>query len=447
MEAPRESESRLDWRTGEGKSYLIPALDIIGFQVLLNAVDRFAVDEDTYGSDLSSCRNNLDSAWVIDRDPFATNQFLHPYQGSIYHNFARSAGLNYWQSLGYDFAGSTLWEIAGETDPPSLNDEITTTFGGSFLGEALFRMSNLVLESGGENPSGWRRFSAGLIAPSAGFNRLAFGERFDTVYSSQKAATFTRAGIGARRTARLDDVEDLSNIDRDGAIANVSVDYGLPGQTGYEYEHPFDYFRFEATLTSSAHAIPENILTRGLLVGSAYEAGESYRGLWGLYGSFDYISPEVFSVSSTALSLGTTGQLQVSDDVALQGTLTGGVGWTAVGTIADAQEDRDYGYGWSPQGLAEFRAIFSDRVLFEISARDWYVDGTRSNDLGGSDNILRAQASLTVRVFGHHAIGLQFVASRRDATFTDVDETLQEVGALSLLYTYVGDTNLGAVHW
>src|SRR5262245_4006792 len=57
-DAPHEREleptaDELDWRSGAGKSYLIPALDIVGFQLLLNAFDR-ADDEGTYGSDLAS---------------------------------------------------------------------------------------------------------------------------------------------------------------------------------------------------------------------------------------------------------------------------------------------------------------------------------------------------------------------------------------------------------
>jgi hypothetical protein len=308
-------------------------------------------------------------------------------------------------------------------------------------------MSSLVLESGGEKPGGWRRFSAGLISPAMGFNRLAFGERFDTVYESRGAATFWKAGIGARRNARLEDVDSLGNLDREGGIANVSVDYGMPGEPGYEYERPFDYFHFDATLTTSADAIPENITARGLLVGSDYAAEDVYRGVWGLYGSYDYFSPELFSVSSTSLALGTTGQYQMGDDVALQGTITGGVGWTAMGTIADAEEDRDYSYGWSPQAVAALRAIIGDVVLFEVDGRGWYLDGDSSFDARGSENIFRVQASVTVRVWEHHAVGVQFVASRRDATFEDVSDSLQEVGALSLLYTYVGDTKLGAVRW
>ncbi|MCK9389946.1 MAG: DUF3943 domain-containing protein [Syntrophales bacterium] len=43
------------------------------------------------------------------------NQLLHPYQGSIYYGLARSAGLSFWESSAYTFAGSFLWETAGET--------------------------------------------------------------------------------------------------------------------------------------------------------------------------------------------------------------------------------------------------------------------------------------------------------------------------------------------
>jgi hypothetical protein len=31
----------------------------------------------------------------------------------------------------------------------------------------------------------------------------------------------------------------------------------------------------------------ENILTRGILVGRSYEKGRDFRGIWGVYGSYD----------------------------------------------------------------------------------------------------------------------------------------------------------------
>jgi hypothetical protein len=138
-EAPK---SALSWGTGTGKSYLIPALEIPAFLLLLNGYDRLAypdaVEPDgkkTYSSNLSTTWDHVvNGHWVIDRDPFAMNQFNHPYQGSVFHGFARSAGLNYWEALLYDNVGSYLWKMAGETGDPSLNDQITTGQAGSFLG-------------------------------------------------------------------------------------------------------------------------------------------------------------------------------------------------------------------------------------------------------------------------------------------------------------------------
>ena len=75
------------------------------------------------------------------------------------------------------------------------------------------------------------------------------------------------------------------------------MDYGIPGKPGYRYDRPFDYFNFQVT-ASSANGF-ENLMTRGLLVGKDYELGPDYRGIYGLYGSYDYIAPQTFRVSST----------------------------------------------------------------------------------------------------------------------------------------------------
>ena len=100
------------------KSYIIPALEIIGFDALLNVFDRLVLG-DPYHTSVASIRTHLRRRWVTENDPFAINQFGHPYQGAMYHGFARSAGLNFWTSLGYTVAGSAMWEVAGETSPPS----------------------------------------------------------------------------------------------------------------------------------------------------------------------------------------------------------------------------------------------------------------------------------------------------------------------------------------
>ena len=70
----------------------------------------------TYSSTLSTTWDHIvHEHWVVDQDPFAMNQLGHPYQGSMFHGFARSAGLNYWEALLYDNVGSYLWKMGGET--------------------------------------------------------------------------------------------------------------------------------------------------------------------------------------------------------------------------------------------------------------------------------------------------------------------------------------------
>lgn len=435
---------KLDWETGEGKSYLIPALDIIGFDTLLNVFDRNFVDKQVYASTYDTIRHNLHSAWVFDNDPFSTNQFLHPYQGSMYHGFARSAGLNYWESLLYTFAGSAAWEIAGENTPPSKNDQVATGIGGTFLGEPLFRMASLVLESADGTPSFWRELGAAALSPSTGFNRLAYGDRFDAVFPSHHPEVFTRVQLGEAYTDHILDQGNPEPIRHTEGQIDFMMSYGLPGRDDYTYRRPFDYFNFQ--LTASTANILENIFSRGLLLGTDYGWGKDYRGIWGLYGSYDYISPQTFRVSSTALSLGTTAQWWLSRAVALQYTALAGVGYGAAGTIHGVGE-RDYHYGATPQALLAAKLIFGDRASLDFTAREYYVSSIASPESRGFENISRLDTTLTWRLARHHAVAVKYVLSHREAHYPDLGDRHQTMGTVGLYYTWINDRQFGAVEW
>ena len=162
-------------------------------------------------------------------------------------------------------------------------------------------------------PPFWRETAAALISPPVGFNRLAFGNRFRTLFPSNDPIYFSRLQVGFSGTrAEHDGHFDDAASSRNEALVDYSIDYGLPGKPGYTYARPFDYFSLQATASSANGA--ENLLTRGLLIGKDYEAGDDYRGVWGLYGLYDYIAPQTFRVSSTAAALGTTAQWKLSDD-------------------------------------------------------------------------------------------------------------------------------------
>ena len=444
--APDGPNQHLNWETGAGRSYVIPAVELIGYLLLLNQFDRHFVEpKDVYRtSTKSSWKNLTDSKWVVDTDPFATNQFLHPYGGSIYHGIARSTGLNFWESFGYAAAGSVLWEFGGETGAPSINDQITTPIAGSFLGEPLFRMASLLLESDGGRPGFWQELGAAILSPPTGFNRLVFGNRFDAVFPSHAPAISTRFQLGTSVNTVMRGQGLVSRFKENEATADFQLAYGLPGKPGYSYTRPFDYFSFQAT-ASTANTF-ENIITRGLLVGAPYGIGDSYRGVWGLYGTYDYIAPQIFRVSSTALSLGSTAQWWLSHSVALQGTALGGVGYGAAGTIHGSGE-RDYHYGATPQGLLELRLILGDRAMLNMTVHEYYVSGMGSTEKRGSENIARGAASFTLRLYEHHAIALKYVASTRDAHYPDLPDRHQTVGTATIAYTYLGSTGFGAVEW
>ena len=178
-------------------NHFVPIFDIVAFDSLLNRYGYRFVDRAAYDVDGASIRRNVRAAWVVDNDPFDINQFMHPYQGAMYHGFARSAGLSYWEAMGYTFAGSGLWELAGETTAPSKNDQIASGIGGSFLGEPLFRLAELVLRP--SDHRFLRELSALIVSPSTGFNRLVYGNRFKGIEPSYDPALFETTMGSSRR--------------------------------------------------------------------------------------------------------------------------------------------------------------------------------------------------------------------------------------------------------
>ena len=445
----------LSWGEGEGRSYLVPVVDIIAFDYLLNQYNRYLTDAPDYDVTDGSIERNFKGSWVYDSDPFDINQFGHPYQGGMYHGFARSAGLGYWTASLYTVLGSAAWEVLGETTPPSMNDQFTTGFGGSLLGEPLFRMASLLLESGEPGgPRFWRELGAAAMSPATGFNRLMYGERFDGVFRSNNPAAYTRIALGSTVASSVSSNVNL-NADPAGdvvpqsyetgeIVADFTIGYGLPGKPGYAYARPFDYFHFQFTAASSN--VLENVMSRGLLTGAPYAWGAHTRGIWGVYGTYDYIAPQIFRISSTAVALGTTAQAWLARQLALQGTVLAGVGYGSAGTIAGPGE-RDYHHGITPQSLLALRLIHSDRTSLDFTGRAFYVTDEASGESGGHEQILRGDVSLTVRVWNLHGLTLKYVASRRDAAYDGFGETRQKVGAVSIGYAYLGQTRSGAVDW
>ena len=151
----------------------------------------------------------------------------------------------------------------------------------------------------------------------------------------------------------------------------------------------------------------DRLTSRGVLFGRDYAAG---RGIWGVYGSYDYFAPDVFRFATTSVALGTSATVGKSDVVSIHGTGLLGIGYAGVQTATSAH-DRDIRYGLAPKALVNIGLFAADRVSVDLTARDYLLD--RSSPSGRRrDVVRRADATLAIRLFGGHGVGVHYAFSR-----------------------------------
>ena len=150
----------------------LAASEVFGMNMAVWTFDRFLMNEDFAKINGHTIKQNFKTGPVWDTDKFSTNLVAHPYHGSLYFNAARSNGLNFWQSIPFAAGGSLMWEFFMETEPPSINDMLATSFGGIELGEITYRLSDLFIDnrSHGAERVG-REILSGLISPMRAINR------------------------------------------------------------------------------------------------------------------------------------------------------------------------------------------------------------------------------------------------------------------------------------
>ena len=431
------------------KSYIIPAVEIVAMDSAVNLAGRLLIDPANYEVTPASIRGNLRGPWVIDDDPFEINQFLHPYQGAMYHGIARSNGLGYWQSAAYTFAGSAMWEIAGETTPPSRNDQIASGIAGSFLGEPLFRISRLLLDRADEGPGIWRILASALVSPPVGINHVLVGNPEGSFAEDAVPFSDIRVQFGATATASVPSRLVSSAAAHQPRLA-LSMDYGYPGNASYRHERPFDYFRIESSVSPDGI---EHLTTRGLIAGADYGAG-SLGGIWGVYGSYDYFAPDDFHFSSTAVSFGTTLQASISEALTVQSSGLVGAGYAAASAFArtsqtasaDRSADtRSLHYGIAPQALANVRFIAGRRAALDVTARDYFISAVGGFDSGRRDLIFVGDTSLAIRIYRKHALGLTYQLARRSSDHLAQPDRTQSRSTAGIFYTFLGSGGFGAV--
>jgi hypothetical protein len=157
------------------------------------------------------------------------------------------------------------------------------------------------------------------------------------------------------------------------------------------------------------------------------------------------MAPQIFRVSTTGLSAGTTGQWGFHGPVVLQGSALAGVGFGAAGTVEGVSGERDYHYGVTPQALLTFHLTFGKVASLDLSGRGYQITRTASGNGQGWENVVRGNAALSVRLFGPHALTVKYLVTRRNAHYPDLGVRDQRRGTIGLFYTLVGNERFGAV--
>ena len=417
------------------RSFLIPALEVPAFIIGLNLADRLFGKSYAYSGPGTFWEHLWHGPWEYDIDPLFANVVAHPYTGSIYFNFARSSGLSFWWGLFYAAVGSALWELGGETEPPSINDQLFTPLGGAILGEVLYRAYLLILPQG-ERAGVPRHLAAFLVDPAAALNGLLFDGRFRSPEIEERPPVSLLAQLGGGYVWVNNPLIAGGNFSGPAGGVQFELEYGRPAAPDFNTRIPFSYFRFDAALIGDRQAFRETWRMQGFLGGWRLDGG-TFHGVIGAFCSYDDVSAGVFRVSDVTAGLGATGDVSLSQRLVLNGTLT--LSGVLIGAVNTRVPPEKKGYHLGPGAAAalDLRLYAEDRAMLELTSTFHFVSG--NSKFPGHDLVDYSRLTAFVRLGGPHAIATAVSLAGRVAKNSIGPSFSQGAIALTLNYAWIPD--------
>jgi len=406
----------IDWDSGnqsaltdtfivKKKNFGRTAIEIVGLNLLVWSYDYYIRPDgnDGFRIGFQSWIENLKNGFEWDDNNFNTNQFAHPYHGSLYFNAARSNGYSFWEAVPFTFAGSFGWEYFGETHHPSMNDWIATSVGGTAVGEILHRFSKSIRDNTARGSSrNWRELGGFVVNPVGGLNRIIDGDwarvhanepdRFPKNYKSQ-------FDTGLRTVGE----EEIWSSDTTRVFVQFDFEYGDPffGDMG----KPFDSFDLGLQLNFGDKSVIGRVEVDGLLGGTYLKDTIQVGHIVGAYHHFDFIHNQQIefggqSIGAAMLSrYQTVAGMEMRTELHLNGIILG-----ASSTDYASQSGRtyDYGPGLSANLVAQFSSQGFHYLRFSHE-QNWLhtVNGTSSEH---HLSVTRLRLGVPV----HHNIGAGF---------------------------------------
>jgi hypothetical protein len=286
--AAEQNDEKPDAKTA--KRFFLPPLEIIGVNNAFTTINKHVFQDPNGQVDGESIAENLHSRWAWDQDWLLVNQFGHPYQGSLYYNAARANGFNFYASAAFTLAGSTLWELLGETTAPSMNDRISTTLGGAAFGEMLHR---LYLET----PSP----PAVLVSPMDALNS-AITKKHPKRGNDRIHRLATSFGAGWSNAAYFSPEKQSQPYFSVPVLdAAVAVIYGSPFERARKT--PYEHFELNLGVAAGMDFAKYNLAlsSDGYVFSFAPLAAEKQKATTGLTIHYDYFDSNVLGLFSYAL--------------------------------------------------------------------------------------------------------------------------------------------------
>ncbi|QAT87706.1 hypothetical protein EJ065_6177 [Corallococcus coralloides] len=376
-----------------------------------------------------SWKENLNTGFVWDADGFLTNQFAHPYHGSLYFTAARDNGVPYLATLPFTLFGSAQWELFAENEPPSVNDLLNTSVGGMAMGEALYRLSSLVLDTearGGERFV--RELTAAAMSPVRGFNRVVRGdvtrqEPTPTEWRPRDLSIWGTVGY-----LKLGDGQPLP-WGEDQFFLQVALRYGDMYQG--DLHQPFDAFDARVQFTTTESSLISHSKLQGLIAKSSLWSTEKDELRLGFLQQISHVDTQAYELGGQSLEFGLLHERQFSARSKLRtALLVDGSLITGISSEHSGKANRDYDYGPGlglNLQLAYLRGAWEVLTLEAGTSHIMVLDGSK-----GSHQVFTGHLQADIPVFEHVGLGTELNWFHRHSRFDTYPDVLKEAYQLRI---------------
>ena len=374
--------SSMNPETESQKRFWAAAGGVAFFDLVPWAFNRYVSQAEFAYISMDTFRANVTAGFGYDRDSFKTDQASHPFHGSLFFNSARSNGYNFWESGIFAAAGSFVWELALEKEPPAINDLVNTTLGGMSRGEVLHRLATMLRDNTATGSGRfWRELGAGVMDPAGFLTRLTRGELKETSPNpdDRLPGAFRLDGdLGYRHVGG-----SASNPDQ--ALVSLSILYGDPFAGAAK--KPFDAFTLGLDVSVPATPLMTRFELRGIVGGRELgDASASARHILGVFMEYEYVDNQAQVLGAQAFSGGLLSRFGLKGGMCLDTSATAiafplaGVGTT---NFLNPLSGRSFDYGPGGGLRATARLNRNGRELLSAAyAVGWFhtLDGSSDNN-------------------------------------------------------------------